>query len=201
LTPLLTGLLTGLGLAAASGLNAWAVLLLFQGLVRLLPQEFPGGVTAALSSPFVLDLAIVLFLLEFIVDKIPFIDRIWEALNSLLRPAIGALLALACVPVSGLAARALVVVAAVAVSFAAHAAQITTRLTSTAATQGWTQVALSLVEDIVAIVLAILLFFQPWLTLVVLAALALVLLTHWARVQRALGVLFFRLQHPRRGNL
>lgn len=194
----MTPLLTGLGLAAASGLNAWAVLLLFNGLVRLLPQDFPGPVTGFLSSPFVLQLAVVLFLMEFVIDKIPFVDRFWEAMNTLLRPTVGGLLALACVPESPLAVKLLVVIGAAAATLAAHAAKSTTRLTSTAATRGMTQLALSLAEDVVAVVLAILLFFQPWFTLFFLAGLALVLLLHWPRVRRGLGVLFFRLQHPRR---
>jgi hypothetical protein len=193
-------ILTGLGLAAAAGLNAWAVLLLFHGLVRLLPQDFPGPVTAMLSSTFVLQLALVLFLTEFIVNKIPFVDRFWEALNTLLRPAAGVLLALSCVPESSPVVYTLLAIAAVAVTFAAHAAKSATRLTSTAATRGLTQVALSLAEDVVAVLLATLLFFQPYFTPFFLAGLLLALLTHWPRVRRGLGVLFFRLQHPRRHN-
>jgi len=45
-----TALLTALGLAAAAGFNAWAVLLLSSGLYRLLPQEFPGSAAALLGS-------------------------------------------------------------------------------------------------------------------------------------------------------
>ena len=37
----MTAALTGLGLSAAAGLNAWAVLLLFNGLYRVLPRSFP----------------------------------------------------------------------------------------------------------------------------------------------------------------
>src|SRR5207253_3324229 len=66
--------LTGLGLAVAAGFNAWAVLLVFHGLVRLLPQDFPGPVTAFLASPLVFQLALALFLAEFIVMKIPLAD-------------------------------------------------------------------------------------------------------------------------------
>ena len=83
------------------------------------------------------------------------------------------------------------------VTLAAHAAKSTSRLTSTAATRGWAQFALSLAEDAVAVMLAILLFFQPWLTALVLAALAAVLLMHWPRVWRGIQLLFFRIQHPR----
>src|SRR5262249_49346852 len=69
--PRLTGILVGLGLAAAAGLNAWLILLLFNGLYLLLPLEFPGPPAAWLSSHGVLTAAVVLFLLEFVADKIP----------------------------------------------------------------------------------------------------------------------------------
>lgn len=194
----MTAILTGLGLAAAAGLNAWAVLLLFHGLVRLLPQDFPGPVTAFLQSPFVFQLALVLFLAEFIVAKIPLADRIWESVHTLLRPIVGALLALACVALPSWPARVGIALAAAVVTLGTHAAKSTTRLTSTAATRGFTQFALSLAEDIVAVALATLLFFQPWLTALVLSALLVLLLTHGTRVQHALAVLFFRVAHPRR---
>ena len=190
--------LTGLGLAAASGLNAWAVLLVFNGLARLLPQDFPGGVTPFLTSPFVIDLALALFLIEFVVNKIPFADRFWEASNSVLRPAVGALLALACLPETTPLVRILVGAAAAVVTFASHAAKSATRMTSTAATRGLAQFALSLTEDLVAVVLAALLFFQPWFTIFFLGALLISIGMHWPRVRRGLAVLFFRLQHPRR---
>jgi hypothetical protein len=197
----MTPLLTGLGLAAAAGWNAWAVLLVFHGLVRLLPQDFPGPVTPFLASPFVFQLALVLFLAEFIVAKVPLADRVWEAAHTLLRPVVGALLALASAAVPSWPARAGVAAAAAVVALGTHAAKSTTRLTSTAATRGFTQFALSLAEDVVAVALAILLFFQPWFTAIVLSGLLLVLLTHRSRVQHALAVLFFRIAHPRRRNL
>src|SRR5262249_6365003 len=190
--------LTGLGLAAASGLNAWAVLLVFNGLARLLPQDFPGPVTPFLTSPFVIDLALALFLIEFVVNKIPFADRFWEASNTALRPAVGALLALACLPETTPLVRFLVGAAAAVVTFASHAAKSATRMTSTAATRGLAQFALSLAEDLVAVVLAVLLFFQPWFTIFFVGALLISIGMHWPRVRRGLAVLFFRLQHPRR---
>lgn len=193
----MTAVLTGLGLAAAAGLNAWAVLLLFHGLVRLLPQDFPGAMTPVLASPFVFQLALVLFLAEFVVAKIPLADRFWEAAHTSLRPIVGSLLALSCVATPSWAGRAGVAVAAAIVTLGTHAARTTSRMTSTAATRGLAQFALSLAEDAVAVALAALLFFQPWFTAVVLSGLLLLLVTHWTRVRHALGVLFFRLAHPR----
>jgi hypothetical protein len=94
----LTAILTGLGLSAAAGLNAWAVLLLFNGLALLLPQEFPGSTAAFLSSHTVITVSLVLFLAPFVADKIPIVDHIWNLAQTLLRPVAGALLMLAAVP-------------------------------------------------------------------------------------------------------
>jgi hypothetical protein len=194
----LTAFWTGLGLSAAAGWNAWAVLLLFNGLYRLLPQDFPGGVAGFLATPAVLQIAAVMFLAEFVVTKIPFVDRFWEAANTVLRPIAGVLLALAAVGDMPVLARAGVGILAAGLTFASHVAKSTTRLTSTAATRGFAQFALSLAEDVTAVVLAILLFFQPWLTALYLVALVAVLLMHRPRVARGFQVLIFRLQHPRR---
>ena len=194
----MTSILTGLGLAAAAGWNAWAVLILFNGLARLLPQDFPGPVTPFLASGPVLQLALVLFVVEFVVNKIPLVDRFWELAQTILRPLVGALLALASVPESTPLPRALVALAAAVVTFGTHLSKSTTRLTSTAATRGSTQFALSLAEDVIALVLGTLVFFQPWFALIFLVGLSVVLVTHGTRVRRALAVLFFRIQHPRR---
>jgi Domain of unknown function (DUF4126) len=193
-----TAVLTGLGLAAAAGLNAWAVLLLFHGLALLLPQDFPGFTTPFLASPLVFQVALVLFLTEFVVNKIPLVDRVWESVHTLLRPIIGVLLASACVADPSWAVRAGVALAAAAAALAAHLAKSTTRLTSTAATRGGTQFLLSLAEDVIAVVLAALCFFQPWFTAIFLGGLAIVLLMHRPRVAHALQIVLFRLQHPRR---
>ncbi|MGH9316741.1 MAG: DUF4126 domain-containing protein [Thermoanaerobaculia bacterium] len=194
----MTSVLTGLGLAAAAGWNAWAVLILFNGLARLLPQDFPGPVTPFLASGPVLQLALVLFVVEFVVNKIPLVDRFWELAQTILRPLVGALLALASVPEPAPLTRVLVALAAAVVTFGTHLSKSTTRLTSTAATRGSTQFALSLAEDVIALVLGTLVFFQPWFAVIFLVGLSVVLVTHGPRVRRALAVLFFRIQHPRR---
>jgi hypothetical protein len=193
----LTPLLTGLGLAASAGFNAWAVLLLFNGLYRLLPQEFPGPLAALLASPTALDLALILFLLEFVADKIPLVDRFWDAAQTLLRPAVGASLAMASVGEWPLAGRLTVALAGVLATLGTHLAKSTSRLTSTAAVRFGSQFALSIAEDLLAVVLATLTFFQPVITLIFLVALAVALATHWLRVRRAVEMLLFRVQHPR----
>ncbi|HEY3202677.1 MAG TPA: DUF4126 domain-containing protein [Thermoanaerobaculia bacterium] len=194
----MTAVFTGLGLSAAAGLNAWVVLLLFNGLFLVLPQEFPGVTAGLLSSHFALTAAIALFLAEFVADKIPVVDHVWNLAQTVLRPLVGALLMLAAVPESSLAARVALGAAGALATLATHFAKSTTRLTSTAATRGLAQFALSLAEDAVALALGALVFFVPWFTAIFLGALTILLIIERRRVSHGLAVLFFRLKHPRR---
>jgi hypothetical protein len=81
-----------LGTSFASGLNLYATVAaagLFQrfGVVTL-PDPL-----AVLAHPVVLGVAITLFLVEFIADKIPYVDSAWDALHTFIRIPAGALLA------------------------------------------------------------------------------------------------------------
>ncbi len=194
----MTAILTGLGLSASAGLNAWAILLLFNGLYLLQPLEFPGTTAPLLSSHFALTAALVLFLAEFVADKIPIVDHLWNLLQTVLRPVVGAMLTLAAVPETSTVPRIGLAFAGAAATLATHLVKSTTRLTSTAATRGLAQLAVSLAEDAFAVTLGALVFFVPWFTAILIGALAFLLLLERRRVVHALGVLFFRLKHPRR---
>jgi hypothetical protein len=194
----LTALLTGLGLSAAAGLNAWAILLLFNGLYLVLPLEFPGPTAALLSSHFAFTAALVLFLAEFIADKIPIVDHLWNLLQTLLRPVVGALLTLAAVPETSPSERAGLALMGAAATLATHLVKSTTRLTSTAATRSMAQLALSLAEDALALAIGALVFFVPLFTGILVGALVFLLILDRRRVLHGLAVLFFRLKHPRR---
>src|SRR5512140_1798271 len=86
---------TGLGLAAGAGLNAYAVLLVYGGLVRFFPEEYPGGLARILSSTPALIGFAVMFVLEFCADKAPGLDHFWDLLQTVIRPLAGAALAVA----------------------------------------------------------------------------------------------------------
>ena len=76
----------------ASGLRLWAVLLLTGGAGALGWITLPPGLHL-LENPFVLAAAATLAVVEFLADKIPALDSIWDALQTLVRIPGGALLA------------------------------------------------------------------------------------------------------------
>ncbi len=81
-----------LGAGFASGLNLYATVATLGLLQRFGVIQLPGTLHA-LSHPVVLGIAIVMYLLEFLADKIPYIDSIWQAVHTFIRPPAAALLA------------------------------------------------------------------------------------------------------------
>jgi Domain of unknown function (DUF4126) len=183
-----------LGTSFASGLNLYATVAaagLFQrfGVIQL-PHNLQ-----VLANPFVLGVAIVLFLVEFIADKIPYVDSAWDAVHTFIRPPAAALIAYSAfgqVPEEWKVSAALL---AGGVALTSHGAKATTRAaanTSPEPVSNWT---LSFLEDGVAVFLAWMAAAHPILTagiVVVLVVLALLLI--W-KLFGYLRVLRDRLRH------
>ena len=84
-------LLTGTGLATASGLNAALPLLILGSLDRWTGLvDLPTGWTW-LSNPWVLGILGLLLVLEVVADKIPGVDHINDVVQSVIRPTAGGL--------------------------------------------------------------------------------------------------------------
>jgi hypothetical protein len=69
---------TGLGSAWLSGINLYATVLTLGLLQRFGLARLPGDL-AFLSEGWVIGLAAVLYLIEFVADKVPAVDTVWDA--------------------------------------------------------------------------------------------------------------------------
>jgi hypothetical protein len=81
-----------LGLAWASGIRLYAAVFIAGGLHRLGAIALPPGL-AALSHDWVLIVSFVMFVGEFVADKIPAVDTLWDGLHTFIRIPAGTLLA------------------------------------------------------------------------------------------------------------
>ena len=84
-----------LGLAALSGYSLYLTvfstgLAIHFGWIHLAPQFSSLSV---LSDPSILVISGILFALEFFADKIPWVDSVWDAVHTVIRPIGGAFLA------------------------------------------------------------------------------------------------------------
>ena len=75
----------------ASGVNAYATVLLLGVLGRFAGVD---AVPAGLERTDVLIAAAVLYLVEFVADKIPYVDSTWDAVHTAIRPTVGAVIGL-----------------------------------------------------------------------------------------------------------
>jgi hypothetical protein len=180
---------TGFGLAAGAGLNAYAVLVVYGGLARFFPEAFPGPIAGLLASTPALLVSGVLFLLEFFADKIPGLDHLWHVLHSVVRPLVGALLAVASVAPEGSTLLTLFAGGGGGVvALVAHLVKSATRLTSTALTAGMANAALSLAEDILALLQSLVAIFLPMVALAVVAALGVLFVSAVPRIARTVNL-------------
>ena len=83
-----------LGAGFSSGLNLYATVATLGLLQHFGVLHLPPGLQP-LAHPWVLGIAIALYLLEFVADKIPYFDTVWDAVHTFIRPPAAALLAYA----------------------------------------------------------------------------------------------------------
>ncbi|MHB8056223.1 MAG: DUF4126 domain-containing protein [Candidatus Aminicenantales bacterium] len=144
------GLLAAFGLAAATGLNAYLPLLIVGLLARytdLIALKAPWD---ALTDPVVLVLVGVFLLIEFTVDKIPAVDSINDIIQTVFRPAAGAVLFAASGNVISNVSPALAMICGLIIAGGVHTAKAATRPVVTAGSLGTANPVVSVAEDIVS---------------------------------------------------
>jgi hypothetical protein len=147
----LLGAVTGIALFAGIRLYATVLtvgLCLRYGLLSL-PPELSS--LAVLSHPYVLVVAGVCGAAEFLADKIPWVDSLWDALHAILRPAGAALIAFAAVGRLDPAAEVAVVLLCGGVAFSSHSAKAGARLLVNQSPEPFSNLLLSLAEDALAV--------------------------------------------------
>ncbi|MGB7847220.1 MAG: DUF4126 domain-containing protein, partial [Candidatus Acidiferrum sp.] len=81
-----------LGAGFSTGLNLYATVATLGLLQRFGVIHLPDKLQI-LSHPVVLGVALGLYLVEFLADKVPYVDSIWQAVHTLIRPPAAAVLA------------------------------------------------------------------------------------------------------------
>ncbi|MDH6579983.1 DUF4126 domain-containing protein [Kitasatospora sp. MAP5-34] len=144
----------------ASGINAYAVVLLLGLMGRF------GGADAvppALERTDVLIVAGVLFLCEAVADKIPYVDTVWDAIHTVIRPIAGATVAALLASqhpgsLGQLAAGAL----GGTTALLSHCIKASLRMAVNTSPEPASNILLSLAEDLSVAALVTLAIFHPW---------------------------------------
>ncbi len=140
----LVGLLAGSSLA--SGLRLYATLAVLGYLGRIGVLALPGGLTV-LAHPAVIATAAALYLVEFFADKIPYVDSIWDAVQTFVRVPASVLLAWAALAHVPEHWRLIVALACGGVTLSAHGLKSGARVAINTSPEPVTNWAASLTED------------------------------------------------------
>src|SRR5215204_4082873 len=184
-----TAILTGMGLAAPAGLNAYIPLLALALADRATTRVTLNAPYDILSSNLGIAILIVLLTVEVTVDKIPGVDHVNDLIQSFVRPAAGAIAAVAATGGVVEINPAVMVLAGVVLAGSVNAVKVTTRPAVTLGTAGIFNPVVSLVEDAVAVMASLVAIFLPFLVIPFLALFAVssILLVRRVRRVRAGG--------------
>jgi hypothetical protein len=136
----------------AAGLNAYATVATLGLLARFGLLSLPPKLSL-LTNWYVIGVCVVLFLIEFVADKIPVFDLVWNALHTFVRPPIAALLAYGAASRLSPGMQLLSAIVGGAIALAAHGGKTAARTVVTPSPEPLSNFALSMSEDGVAVFL------------------------------------------------
>jgi len=178
-----------LGFSAAAGINLYATVAILglasrYGWVALPPQF------KVFDNDVIIIVALVMYVVEFLADKIPWVDSVWDLIHTVIRPVGGALIAVAALGQASPTVEGLVALLGGTVAAGTHLTKAGTRVMVNASPEPFSNWALSLLEDVFVVGLGLLTLKYPLLALGV-AVVLLVVIIIFARVLlRAVGRLF-----------
>ena len=187
-------ILTGTGLAAAAGLNAYIPLLLLGLAGRFLDiVQLPSG-WSWLENEWVLGILVVLLVIELVADKIPAVDTVNDWIQTVVRPASGGIVfgggvggETAAVPDPAAfleSGRWVPVAIGVGIALVVHLAKAALRPVLNTLTFGLAAPVVSGVEDAGSVVLSVFAILVPVLVVLALAALVVAFVLALRRTRR-----------------
>ena len=182
----------------ASGVNAYLTV----AVLSLAGRAGIGEVPEALQPDGVLYASLAMFAIEFVTDKIPYVDNLWDAVHTAVRPAIGSALGFELAGQEGLEGidELLAGGGSGALALLSHAVKASLRLGINASPEPVSNIVTSLGED--ALVAAVTAFslenpeIAAAIAVVLLIAGGVLVVLIWTRIRRAMRALLTRLGRP-----
>jgi hypothetical protein len=180
----LTTLGRTLGFSFAAGVNLYATVAVLglasrYGWVDLPPQY------RIFDNNYVIIAALVMYAIEFIADKVPWVDTVWDGIHTAIRPLGGALIAVTTLGEASPTVQGLVALAGGAVAASTHVTKAGTRAMANASPEPFSNWLLSLGEDVFVLVLGFIALNYPIVAMVVCLVLLLVIALFFVSIVRA----------------
>lgn len=173
-----------LGFSLSAGINLYATTALIGLAARydwvLLPPQFE-----VFDNDVVIYGALVMYAIEFVADKVPWVDSLWDGVHTLIRPLGGALIAVAALGEAAPVVQVLVALLGGTVAAGSHFAKAGTRAVVNTSPEPFSNSVVSVLEDMFVFVLAVLALALPLVALGVAAVLLVLIVMYATRLVRA----------------
>jgi hypothetical protein len=180
-----------LGFSFAAGVNLYATVAILGLAARYgwvdLPPQFQ-----AFNNPLIIGTALVLYVVEFFADKIPYFDSLWDILHTAIRPLGGALIAVTTLGEASPGVEGLVALLGGTVAAGSHLTKTSTRAVANTSPEPASNWVLSFSEDVFVVGLGYLALAHPIAALVVAGVLLILILVFAAVIARTVRRWFSR---------
>ena len=149
-----------MGFSLAAGINLYATVAILGLASRYhwvtLPPQF-----RIFDNDLVIGAALVLYVVEFIADKVPWVDSVWDAIHTVIRPIGGAVLAVITLGEASPATEGLVALLGGVLAAGSHLTKAGTRAAANTSPEPFSNWILSLAEDVFVVGLGVLALKYP----------------------------------------
>lgn len=187
-----------LGSAWTSGINLYATVSILGLLQKFGSIKLPGGLDI-LDNWWIIGVAGFLYAIEFVADKVPYVDSVWDVIHTFIRVPAGAIVALAATTEMDATVMIVATLFGGGLALSSHGTKAALRAGANLSPEPFSNWILSVVEDILAIVGVFLAVFAPVLIAIVLIIFIIFFVWFAPKVFRSIGRLISGIRSLFRG--
>ena len=162
-------LAVSMGASWVSGINLYATVATLGLLSRFAHLKLPGELQV-LTSWWIIGIALFLFVVEFIADKIPVVDSAWDVIHTFIRIPAGAVLAATAFGDFDKSVQVIAFLLGGGLALSSHGTKAATRAVINTSPEPVSNIVVSLAEDVLVVVSILLALFLPVVVFFVVAA-------------------------------
>jgi hypothetical protein len=190
---LISTLAIAMGAGWVSGINLYAAVATLGLLGRFAHLRLPGELDI-LTSWWIIGLAVALYLIEFVADKVPYVDNVWDAIHTFIRVPAGAVLAATAFGDFDRGVQVAAFLLGGGLALTAHGTKASARAAINLSPEPASNVVMSLTEDVIAVGSVLLSVFAPFILFAVIAVFLIISFLMARKIISAMKAMMSRLR-------
>lgn len=190
---LISTLAIAMGAGWVSGINLYAAVATLGLLGRFAQLRLPGELDI-LTSWWIIGLALALYIVEFVADKVPYIDSVWDAIHTFIRIPAGAVLAATAFGDFDRGVQVAAFLLGGGLALSAHGTKAGARAAINLSPEPASNIVASLTEDAIAVGSILLSFFAPFILFAVITGFVVISFLMARRIFSAMKGMMLRLR-------